>query len=125
MAYIREEKEKLEIDYPVEKVWAATTLAVKVLQWITLEIDEATRKLKVKTKGGFMSYGSILCVEVSVVDEKTSRMVLRGETPVTTITAMADFGRTRDRIELLVDTLAKILEAKPVAKKSDQNESSN
>ena len=43
--------------------------------------------LKIKTKGGFISYGSILEIDLSVMDEKTTKMMLAAETPVTTITA--------------------------------------
>jgi hypothetical protein len=112
MAYLRNENEKLEIDYPVEKVWAAIPIAVEVLQWTIEEKDETAYKLKIKTKGAFLSYGSTLFVEVSAVDKKISRMIINGETPVTTITSMADFGRTRDRIDQFIEALAKQLEKK-------------
>jgi hypothetical protein len=40
-------------------------------------------------------------------------MTISGKTPVTTITAMADYGRTNERIEVFVTTLAKIMESNP------------
>jgi hypothetical protein len=43
------------------------------------------------------------------VDEKTARVTVTAETPVTTITSIFDFGRTRDRIELFFEALAKQL----------------
>jgi hypothetical protein len=49
------------------------------------------------------------------VDEKTARVKVTAETPVTTITSIADFGRTRDRIDHLFEALAKQL-AKKTAK---------
>ena len=33
MAYLRNEKETIEVDYPLEKIWAAIPEAVKVLEW--------------------------------------------------------------------------------------------
>jgi carbon monoxide dehydrogenase subunit G len=106
MAYLREDKEKIEIDYPIEKVWVAIPEVVKKLQWKIEEVDDNTHKFKVKTKKGFIAYGSSLTVEVTAVDEQTTRVAINGETPVTTITAMADFGRTRDRIEMFIEGLA-------------------
>lgn len=121
MAYLREDSEKFEIDYPLEKVWAAIPVAVEALKWKIDEKNEEAHTLKIKTKGGFLSYGSTLFVEVKTEDEKTSRMTIKGETPVTTITAMADLGRTRDRIELFVDILSRVIEKKPTQKKQPEN----
>jgi hypothetical protein len=106
MAYLRNEKENLEISYPIEMIWAAIPQAIQTLDWKIEEKDDATHKLKVKTKGAFLAYGSILYIEVTPVDEKTSRMSINAETPVTTITSIADFGRTRDRVEQFVGVLA-------------------
>ncbi len=112
MAYLRTEKENLEISYPLEAIWEAIPKAVKALEWNIEEKDDQAHKAKIKTKSGFMAYGSTLFVEVTSVDEKTSRMSIKAETPVTTITAVVDFGRTRDRIELFIEALAKQMEKK-------------
>ncbi|MGD6851562.1 MAG: hypothetical protein ACQCN6_05820 [Candidatus Bathyarchaeia archaeon] len=125
MAYLREENEKFEIDYPLEKVWAAIPTAVEALQWKIEETNEKAHKLKIKTKGGFLAYGSTLFVEVKAEDPKTSRMTIKGETPVTTITAMADLGRTRDRIELFIDILSKVIEKKLPSKKGKEKTKAN
>ena len=69
--------------------------------------------VKIKTKGAFLSYPSKLTVNLSMVDEKTTKMIIKGETPVTTITSVADYGRTGERIEVLVATLSKLMAAKP------------
>jgi hypothetical protein len=106
MAYVREERETFEIDYPIDDVWVNVAKSVKKLQWIMLEIDDQTHRAKVKTKGAFMSYGSIFTIEAKVVDEKTTRMTISAETPVTTITSIADFGRTKDRVEQFIAELA-------------------
>lgn len=110
MAYVREENENLEVSYPLDTIWKAIPKAVKQLDWKIEETDEATHHLKIKTKGGFISYGSTIKVDLSVIDEKTTKMVLAAETPVTTITSVADYGRTRERIEQLVVALAKLME---------------
>ena len=106
MAYLREDKQKIEIDYPLEKVWVAIPETIKTLEWKIQEQNDITHKIKIKSKKGFIAYESILNVEVSAVDEATTRVSITAETPVTTITAMADFGRTRDRIELFIEGLA-------------------
>ena len=33
MAYLREEKQKIEIDYPIEKVWDAIPEVAKTIEW--------------------------------------------------------------------------------------------
>jgi hypothetical protein len=112
MAYLRNEQEKLEVDYPLEKIWETIPEVVKILEWTIEEKDDASHKAKVKTKGGFMAYGSTLQVEVTAVDEKTTRMSINAETPVTTITSVIDFGRTRDRMGQFIEILAKQMEKK-------------
>ncbi|MCW3995947.1 MAG: DUF3568 domain-containing protein [Candidatus Bathyarchaeota archaeon] len=112
MAYLRTEQEKLEIAYPLEDIWQALSKAVETLEWTFLEKDDQAHKAKIKTKHGFMAYSSTLTVEANTVDKQTTRMSINAETPVTTITAMADFGRTRDRIDHLIETLAKQMENK-------------
>jgi len=112
MAYLRNEKETVEVDYSLEKIWAAIPEAVKALEWKIEEKDDATHKMQVKTKGGFMAYGSSMEVEVKQVDENTTRLLLNAETPVTTITSIIDFGRTRDRMGQFIEILAKVMEKK-------------
>ena len=109
MAYLRKEKETVEIDYPLEKVWAALSKVFVNLEWIVKEVDDTAHHAEVKTKGGFVSYPSVLIIDGVVVDEKTARVKVTAETPVTTITSIADFGRTRYRIELFFEALAKQL----------------
>ena len=109
MAYLRKEKETVEIAYPLNKVWTVIPKALTNLEWNVEQIDDTTHRVKAKTKAGFMSYGSVLLIEAVPVDEKTTRVSVAAETPVTTITAVVDFGRTRDRIELFFEELAKQL----------------
>ncbi|MCW4047763.1 MAG: hypothetical protein NWE99_09450 [Candidatus Bathyarchaeota archaeon] len=109
MAYLRKEKETVEIDYPLSKVWEAVPKALASLEWSLEENDEVNHHAKAKTKGSFISYGSVLFIDAVQVDEKTTRLSVAAETPVTTITSVVDFGRTRDRIELFFEQLAKQL----------------
>ena len=109
MAYLREEKENLEVSYPLNAVWEAIPKAIAKLEWTIQETNEETHTLKIKTKGAFLSYSSKLTVNLSKLDEKTTRMSIAAETPVTTITSVVDYGRTRERIEVLVATLAKMM----------------
>lgn len=107
MAYLRKEKETIEISFPLNSVWAAIPKAIATLQWKIEEKDDDKHHAKAKTKSGFMSYSSNITIDVSSVDEKTTRMSVAAETPVTTITSIADFGRTKDRIEMFIELLAK------------------
>jgi hypothetical protein len=109
MAYSREEKENLEVSYPINAIWEAIPKAIAKLEWKIQETNEETHHLKVKTKGAFMSYPSTLKIDLAVVNEKTTRMIIAAETPVTTITSVADYGRTRERIDQFITTLAKLL----------------
>jgi hypothetical protein len=109
LAYLRKEKETFEIDYPLSKIWATIPKTLASLEWTIKEIDDASHHAEAKTKGSFMSYGSVLIIDAVSVDEKTARVTVTAETPVTTITSIADFGRTKDRIELFFETLAKQL----------------
>lgn len=111
MAYAREEKENLEVSYPLKAIWEAIPKVIAKLDWKIQETDEATHHLKVKTKGGFISYPSTLKIDLSAIDEKTTRMAIVTETPVTTITSVADYGRTRERTEQFVTALAKRMES--------------
>ena len=54
MAYLREQKEKIEVSYPIKAIWEAIPKAIEKLDWKIQETDEATHHLKVKTKGGFI-----------------------------------------------------------------------
>lgn len=112
MAYTREETENVEVDYPINQLWEGIPKALEKLEWTIQESDKNTYHLKVKTKGAFMSYPSSMKIDLAKVDDKTTRMLISGETPVTTITSVLDFGRTRERIEKFIVTLAQLMENK-------------
>lgn len=109
LAYLRKEKETVEIDYPLTKIWKAIPKVLASLEWSIDEIDDTTHHIKAKTKAGFMSYSSALIIDAVSVDEKTARVTVTAETPVTTITSLADFGRTQQRVALFFEALAKQL----------------
>lgn len=56
-----------------------------------------------------MSWGAVLLIDVAPVDKNTTRVSVEAETPVTTITAMVNFGQTKRRIALFFTQLAKQL----------------
>jgi hypothetical protein len=109
MAYMREGKETFEVSYPLKTIWEALPKAVAKLEWKVEEVDEAKHHVKIKTKGAFLSYGSAMEIDLTAINEKSTKMSVLAETPVTTITAMADYGRTRERIAVLISTLGKIM----------------
>ena len=111
MAYLRNEREIVEMDYPLSQVWDALGKAVTNLEWTADEAKEEIHQMKVKTKANFMAYPSTLTINVIVVNEKTTRVTVLAETPVTTITGIVDFGRTRERIDSLLLALVKLLKA--------------
>jgi hypothetical protein len=112
MAYTREETEHVEVDYPLKQIWESIPKALENLEWVIQESDKDAYHLVIKTKGAFMSYPSTIKVALVSVDDKTTRMLISGETPVTTITSILDFGRTRERIEKFIVTLARLMEKK-------------
>jgi hypothetical protein len=112
MAYLREETENVEVSFPIKAIWDAIPAAVEKLGWTVEESDEVKHRALVKTKGAFLSYHSILTVNLTVIDEKTTKLTVSGKTPVTTITAMADYGRTSERINVLIESIARIMEPK-------------
>jgi len=109
MAYTREGKETFEVSYPLNAIWEAIPKAIARLEWKIEKSDEAKHHLEIKTKGAFLSYGSTMAIDLSVINEKTTKMSISAETPVTTITSIADYGRTRERIAVLIETLGKIM----------------
>jgi len=112
MAYTREETEHVEIDYSLTQIWKSIPEVITQLEWAIQESDENQHILTIKTKGAFMSYPSTIKIALVSVDDKTTRMLIKGETPVTTITSVLDFGKTRARIEVFIVTLAKLMEKK-------------
>jgi ribosome-associated translation inhibitor RaiA len=109
MAYLRKQKETFEIDYPLPKIWKAIPKALASLEWTVNDIDNLAHHVKAKTKAGFMAYSSVLLIDAVPVSKKSARVTVTAETPVTTITSIADFGRTLHRIDLFFEALAKQL----------------
>ncbi len=99
MAYLRREKETVEMDFPLNKVWQVVQKTIESLGWKVEETDEVAHRVKAKTKNAFMSYSSTLLIEVLAFNEGTTRVRVSAETPVTTITSVMDFGRTKERID--------------------------
>jgi uncharacterized lipoprotein len=112
MAYLKEQKENLEVSYPLKAIWETIPKTIEKLEWKIEETDESSHHLKVKTKGAFISYPSTLKIDLSEIDDKTTKMLVVAETPVTTITSVADYGRTRERIDQFVTTLGKLMSGK-------------
>jgi|SRR5208283_5557747 hypothetical protein len=111
MAYTRDGKETFEVSYPIDAIWQAIPKVIAKLEWKVESADLATHHVKIKTKGAFLSYGSEMEISLTAVDEKTTKMSITAETPVTTITAMADYGRTNERINVFIATIGKIMES--------------
>jgi hypothetical protein len=109
MAYLRKEKETVEIDYSIDKVWKTIPKALKELGCTIEQIDDAAHHIKAKTQKGFISWSSVLLIDAKRVDENTTRVSVVAETPVTTISSIIDFGRARRRIDLFFATMAKKL----------------
>lgn len=109
MAYLRKENETVEIDYSLEKVWAAIPKALAGLEWSLEEADERTHHVKAKTKAVFMSFSSVFLIDVIPVGENTTRVSVAVETPVTTITSIVDFAQGKRRIGQFFSELAKHL----------------
>jgi len=111
MAYLRKEDETVEIAYSLGKVWTAIQKVLSNLGWNIEQLDETARRVKAKTKAGPMSWSSILLIDAKPIDEKTTRLVVASETPVTTIMAIIDFRQGKRRILQFFGELAKQLAA--------------
>ena len=109
MAYLRKEKETVEIAYSLNRVWTAIPKVLTSLEWNIEQIDDTAYHVKAKTKASLMSWGSVLLIDAVPVDKNTTRVSVATETPVTTITAIVEFGRTRQRINLFFMELEKQL----------------
>ncbi len=105
MAYVRREQSEREFAYPLKKVWASIPKTLENLGWSLEATDEAAHRVKVKTQSGLMAWGSVLLIDVAAVKDKTTRVSVAAETPVTAITGLVDFGRTGQRIESFFDEL--------------------
>jgi hypothetical protein len=105
VAYLRREVENVETDFTMDKVWDAISKTATVLEWTVEESDEAAHKMKIRTKANFMAYASLVVVELTSVKEGTTRIRAAAETPVTTLTGIVDFGRTRERIDTFLMTM--------------------
>ena len=55
MAYLRNENENLEVDYPLEKIWAAIPEVIKILEW-TIEEKDDTELTRSKSKQKVVSW---------------------------------------------------------------------
>jgi hypothetical protein len=94
--------------------------AVSSLEWTLEESDNETHKLKTKTKGTFMAYASNITAKAAASGENKTQVALSAETPVTTITGIVDFGRTRERIDTFLFTLYKQLNPESSASKKKE-----
>ena len=118
MAYLRKEKEIVEMDYPIAKVWEVVLQAITNLEWTAEDADEKTHKVKAKTKGAFLSYSSTLSIDVVSKGEGTTRVYVSAETPVTMVTGLIDFGRTQERIDVFLGALTVQLDPEGLNQKS-------
>jgi hypothetical protein len=109
MAYLRKEKETVEIAYSLDKVWTAIPKVFASLEWEAEQIDDVSHHIKAKTKAGPVSWSSLLLIDAKLVDENITRVSVAAETPVTTLSAIVDFGTTRRRIDQFFAELAKQL----------------
>jgi precorrin-2 methylase len=109
MAYLKELNKEIEIDFPMESVWEAIPKAVAELDWEIQDKEEEAHRLMINTAGNLTSYGSMLKVELKQLNQKTTSMVVVGETPVTTITSTLDFTQTYGCIDDFVLTLAEVM----------------
>jgi hypothetical protein len=107
MAYLRKEKEIVEVDFPTSKVWVDLAKAATRLEWTVEESDEKNHQMKIKTKSNFMAYASLLVISAVPMNENATKVTISAETPVTTITGLFDIGRTAERIDTFLRVLHK------------------
>ena len=106
MAYLRKEKETVEMDYSLNKVWKAIQNVLKNLELNIEQIDEGEHHVKATTRTALLAWGSVLLIDVVPVNVNTTRVSVTAETPVTTITSVIDFGLTKRRINVFLGELS-------------------
>ena len=108
MAYLKEDKEDVEIGRPLDKVWMTIQKVLASFKWNIEQIDGTAHQIKAKTESGFMSYSTVLLIDVESMDENTTRVSVTAGTPGTTISTMFDLGRSgKQRINLFLSELVK------------------
>jgi len=106
MAYLQEEREIVEMDFPINVVWETSKKVISCFDWTIVEIDESTCCMHVKTKEVcFLSCATVLSVEVKVVSDNVSRVTVSAETPVTTMTSV-NFAKTQAYINSFLGALS-------------------
>ncbi len=93
----------------MKKVWDTIPKTIVSLGWNTELVDDKAHTVKAKTDSSLLAWASILLIQVAPSDEGKTIVSVAAETAVTTITAMLDYGRTRQRIELFLQELLKLL----------------
>jgi hypothetical protein len=110
VAYVKKEEDAIGLAYPLSKVWASIPKALNSLGWKVERIDNIIHCVKAKAKASLMAWVPIDEVSVFVIDavsinKNTARVSVTGETS----SALADYGRTRKRINLFFQELQKQL----------------
>lgn len=105
MAYLRKDNETVEIDQELHRVWDAVFQAVEELKWTIDATNYDVHQVRIKTPRGLLSWGTTLTIDVLKESETTTRVFIVAETPVTTISAIVDFGRARRYINLFLAAL--------------------
>lgn len=109
MAYLRKDKQTVEVNYSFNKVWEAIAKAIPNLEWKIEEKNEERHQVIAKTKGNLLAYASRVTIEANAIGENKTHVKVSVETPTTTITGIIDFGKSRERIDLFLLMLAKQL----------------
>jgi hypothetical protein len=109
MAYLKEKNRDVDIDFPLQQVWEAIPKAVAELGWEIVEKNGLAYELTIRTSQSLSSYASTVHIELTALDQKTTHMVVYGETPVTTITSTLEFNQTFDAVEDFISVLAEIM----------------
>ena len=111
LAYLRKGNETVEIDYSLDRVWESIKKVLVSLSITTERIDEVSHHVKAKTKGRLFTLSSTLFIDAVAVEGRKTRITVSAETPVTTITAMINFGGAKHQINLLLMELTRQLDS--------------
>ncbi|MEM2098894.1 MAG: hypothetical protein QXU99_04000 [Candidatus Bathyarchaeia archaeon] len=105
MAYLRKDNETVEIDQELNRVWDAVFRAIEELKWNIESTNHDAHQVRIKTPRDFISWETTLIIEMLKMSDSTTRVFIVAETPVTTISAIFDFGRARRYIDLFLAAL--------------------
>jgi hypothetical protein len=110
VAYVRKEEDAVGLAYPLSKVWAAIPEVLNSLGWTVERVDDVIHRVRAKARASFVAWVPVDEVSVFVIDAvRVDKNATRVSVAAETSGSVADYGRTRKRVDLFFQQLRKQL----------------